>query len=65
VSTGTSAGIAVATPAGGFSAGIGQTNNLGASRAGVVGAFGGGGTAAGAGNGTGINVGGGFTNVLP
>ena len=65
ISTGQSAGVAVATPLGGLSAGIGQTNNFGAAGSGVIAGFGGSGAAGSAGNGTGINVGGGITNVLP
>lgn len=65
VSAGTSAGIAVATPVGSLSAGVGQTNNFGAARAGGIAGPGGSFIAGAAGNGHGINVGGGFTNVTP
>lgn len=65
VSAGTSAGIGVATPLGGLSAGISQTNNLGAARGFSAGILGGGGATLSNGNGTGINGGAGFTNVTP
>ena len=65
VSTGQSAGIAVATPAGGLSAGIGQTNNFAGAGGLTGGALGGGGSfIAGSGAG-GLNVGGVFPNVTP
>jgi len=58
-------GVAVATPVGSISAGIGQSTGLSAGRSGVVGVLGGGGTAGTLSNNIGFGVGGGFTNTTP
>lgn len=58
-------GVAVATPIGGISAGIGQSQGVAGSTAGSGGILGGGGTAHSGATGAGVGVGGGFTNVLP
>lgn len=65
VNGGTAAGVAVNTPAGSLTAGIGQNSNLGASSTFTAGALGGSAAAIAAGANAGANVGGGFTNVLP
>ena len=56
------AGIAVSTPLGGLSAGIGQSNSLNGARAGVIAGFGGSGVAGAGGTSGGIGLGGGITS---
>lgn len=63
--TSTGTGVAVSTPIGGISAGIGQSNGVAGSNAAAGGILGGGGTAVSGSLGGGLGVGGGFTNNLP
>ena len=65
VQTSIGTGVAVSTPIGGISAGIGQSQGLAGSNAGSIGILGGGGSANSGVLGVGVGVGGGFTNSTP